>query len=73
MKASQDTMAKWMVEEKSQIETSLQEEQAQARQLEETRQQDKDLKQAKLEIKQDQAKAEKKCAMMNAGTTSVTP
>ncbi|PLW05154.1 hypothetical protein PCANC_26726, partial [Puccinia coronata f. sp. avenae] len=60
MKASQDTMAKWMVEEKSWIKTSRQEEQAQACQLEETRQQDKDLKQAKLEIKRDQAKAEQK-------------
>ncbi|PLW32629.1 hypothetical protein PCANC_25783 [Puccinia coronata f. sp. avenae] len=44
MKTSQDTMAKWTVEEKSWNETSCQEEQAWARQLEEKRQQDKDLK-----------------------------
>ncbi|PLW09719.1 hypothetical protein PCANC_26711 [Puccinia coronata f. sp. avenae] len=46
MKTSQDTMAKWTVEEKSWNETSCQEEQAWARQLEEKRQQDKDLNRA---------------------------
>ncbi|PLW26643.1 hypothetical protein PCASD_22948 [Puccinia coronata f. sp. avenae] len=43
-RTKEDTMAKWMVEEKSWNETSRQEEQARARQLEEKLQQDKDLK-----------------------------